>query len=71
MRYFVMIGLAIIAIVLLQTGPETADTAPAAGLSRPAPEFPSAAQRDWFNSAPIRMASLRGEVVLLEIWTFG
>lgn len=34
-----------------------------------APEFP--AGLDWLNTtAPLRMADLRGKIVLLEFWTF-
>lgn len=34
-----------------------------------APEFTGIAR--WFNSPPLRMASLRGKVVLVEFWTKG
>jgi hypothetical protein len=34
-----------------------------------APEFP--AGLDWLNTTqPLRMADLRGKIVLLEFWTF-
>jgi hypothetical protein len=33
-----------------------------------APEFPDGL--DWFNSAPLRMAELRGKVVILDFWTY-
>lgn len=34
-----------------------------------APEFPD--HLDWLNTAhPLRLAHLRGKVVLLEFWTF-
>lgn len=34
-----------------------------------APEFPP--QLDWLNTQqPLRMAALRGKIVLLEFWTF-
>lgn len=36
---------------------------------RPMPEFPSQADRDWLNSEPLQPEDLRGDVVLLEIWT--
>jgi hypothetical protein len=48
-------------------GPRGGAAAPA----RPAPEFPSADPGHWINSAPLRIADLRGQVVLLEVWTFG
>jgi hypothetical protein len=25
----------------------------------------------WINSAPLRLADLRGKVVLVEFWTYG
>ncbi len=71
MRYLVMIGLAVLGIVFLQAGRESANGEIEAGIDRPAPEFPTTDQVDWFNSSPLRMAALRGNVVLLEVWTFG
>ena len=35
------------------------------------PAFTSSAPRDWLNSAPLTVDSLRGKVVLLDFWTFG
>ncbi|HEY7639261.1 MAG TPA: redoxin family protein [Steroidobacteraceae bacterium] len=35
-----------------------------------APEFTHASQADWLNSAPLRLAQLRGKVVLIEFWAF-
>ncbi len=42
----------------------------AAGLGNwgPAPDILS---ETWLNSAPVRLADLRGKVVLVEFWTFG
>lgn len=34
---------------------------------RPAPEFPAST---WLNSEPLSLAELRGNVVLVEFWTF-
>ncbi|MCB0050689.1 MAG: redoxin domain-containing protein, partial [Caldilinea sp.] len=34
----------------------------------PAPEL---ANDTWFNSAPLRLADLRGKVVMVEFWTYG
>jgi hypothetical protein len=39
--------------------------------ARPAPDFPHRQAADWLNSAPLTMKSLRGKVVLLDVWTFG
>lgn len=35
-----------------------------------APEFTHTAPAEWINSAPLTLAGLRGEVVLVEFWTF-
>lgn len=33
------------------------------------PEFTSSAPERWINSEPLKKAALKGNVVLLEIWT--
>jgi len=38
---------------------------------RPLPAFTATAAQDWFNSAPLRVEDLRGQVVLIDVWTFG
>ena len=42
---------------------------PVAATSGSAPEFTGL--KTWFNSAPLRMADLRGKVVLVDFWTYG
>ncbi|MES2681937.1 MAG: redoxin domain-containing protein [Pseudomonadota bacterium] len=37
---------------------------------RPAPEFPKRSAEEWINSAPLTLASLKGQVVLIDFWTF-
>ena len=37
---------------------------------RPAPAFTGVAAQDWINSGPLRLEDLRGEVVLVDFWTF-
>ena len=39
-----------------------------AGVGMPAPEISG---QSWLNSEPLRIAELRGKVVLVEFWTFG
>ena len=39
-------------------------------LARQAPEFHQTSPEEWLNSAPLTMADLRGEVVLLHFWAF-
>lgn len=41
-----------------------------AGDDRPLPAFTHTAAQDWINSAPLTVGSLRGHVVLLDVWTF-
>jgi thiol-disulfide isomerase/thioredoxin len=36
----------------------------------PAPEFTRTDARSWINSPPLRIADLRGQVVLIDVWTF-
>lgn len=40
------------------------------GEMRPAPEFTTAAPDHWLNSKPLRLAEMRGKVILLNVWTF-
>lgn len=39
-----------------------------AGIGMPAPEISG---QSWLNSEPLRIAELKGKVVLVEFWTFG
>jgi thiol-disulfide isomerase/thioredoxin len=36
----------------------------------PGPEFTHPAAEDWINSPPLSMKDLRGQVVLIDFWTF-
>ena len=36
-----------------------------------APEFTHTSERDWINTQPLKLADLRGKVVLVDFWTFG
>ena len=36
---------------------------------RPIPEFPNQGPEAWVNSQPLKVADLRGKVVLIEVWT--
>ena len=41
-----------------------------AAMSADAPEFTHASPAEWLNSAPLKLADLRGSLVLIEFWTF-
>ncbi len=40
------------------------------GTAPNAPEFPHASTEEWINSEPLSLKHLRGQVVLLDFWTF-
>jgi thiol-disulfide isomerase/thioredoxin len=44
---------------------------PAAHAAAPGEPAPDVYGRQWINSPPVNMASLRNQVVLVEFWTFG
>lgn len=56
---------ALVALTLAAAAPFS----PAAAAPRTAPEFVGI--DTWLNSAPLTMAALRGQVVLVEFWTYG
>ena len=62
-------------LLLALTGCSMASTSVPANPSRTLPDMGSApelANETWLNvNAPLRLADLRGKVVLLEMWTFG
>lgn len=70
MRYQkISLALSILATVLLVVLVELSGRlAMAAVIGAPAPEL---AGQTWMNSAPLRLAELKGKVVLVEFWTFG
>jgi len=41
-----------------------------APLKRPLPAFTATSPAAWLNSPPLRVESLRGKVLLLDVWTF-
>lgn len=40
-------------------------------IGQAAPEFSQSTPQDWLNSEPLSLEKLRGEVVLIDFWTFG
>ncbi len=47
---------------------------PPSGLAEPMPRAPEFTRSDaaaWLNSPPLRLEDLRGQVLLVEFWTFG
>ena len=58
-----------LAFALLSGSRPEASAADAAG-ARAAPPFPSRSPKDWVGP-PVTWEALRGQVVLLHVWTFG
>ncbi len=56
-------ALALAAIGIPTTAREFADP-------QPAPDFTHSGAETWINSTPLKLAELRGKVVLLDFWTF-
>lgn len=61
---FRMLGIVSVALLAGWFSLRSAD----AMIGKPAPDLASST---WLNSAPLRLADLRGKVVLVEFWTFG
>ena len=59
-----------VAILSLAVTAACAEPARVAAEAPAAPEFTHRAAADWINSAPLTLAGLRGQVVLLDFWTF-
>ena len=50
--------------------PATAATPPSKPVPKPAPAFTQTGADAWINSAPLDIDNLRGQVLLLDVWTF-
>jgi hypothetical protein len=48
---------------------------PSAGFAEPGdrmlPDFPTRDPQLWINSSPLSSSGLRGQVVLIDVWTYG
>lgn len=67
MRTRLLVYTCLVTIVVMLFPNAGAVTAKAA---QPAPAFTHPDARDWINSAPLNWSALRGQVVLLDFWTF-
>ena len=38
---------------------------------KPLPEFEAPEPSSWVNSSPLTVAELRGDVLFVDVWTFG
>lgn len=68
MRHALFAATGFIVILALAAPGQAALTAPQQ--ARPAPAFTHERPADWINSKPLTLESLRGQVVLLNFWTF-
>ncbi len=62
------VTLLLITFLFISTGVLRKEPANSGEGGRPAPEITG---QTWFNAAPMRLADLKGKVVLVEFWTFG
>jgi thiol-disulfide isomerase/thioredoxin len=62
--------LVLFALVSRFGGPAAPVYAVEASDAPPAPEFTHSRTDDWINSEPLIVADLRGQVILLDFWTF-
>ena len=70
MKRFLLLGMALVAVLFLWRGrvPWTEGSGP---VDRPAPDFPTRDPGLWINSTPLSMGELKGQVVLIDVWTYG
>ena len=65
MRSFLIV---ICAAVLIEVA--TSEAAQTTAATTLAPEFTHAAAAQWLNSPPLKLADLKGQVILVEFWAF-
>ena len=63
-------AIALLLVLALVFGAMNARVASGETLARPLPAFTQSSREDWINSAPLRVEDLRGNVVLVDVWTF-
>ncbi len=66
----VLLSVAFAAVPWLASPGATAGLYPVSGRPAPAPEFTQTEADRWINSRPLKLADLRGKVVLIDFWTF-
>ena len=70
----VALGLMLAACAPAADAPESSAPEQENAVSKPLPEGPRAPELKnevWLNSGPLTTADLRGNVVLIDFWTFG
>ncbi len=55
-------------VLVVAGGPATSETLPA---QTPLPVFTQTTADAWLNGGPLQVKDLGGQVVLLDVWTFG
>ena len=64
-----VLSLIVAGVILWNRPMAPAQAAAPANAASPAPEFAQGTQ--WLQSEPLKLASLRGQVVIVHFWTFG
>lgn len=70
LRNLLLMALAAVVVFLLLRQGLMNSQAANDSLNRPAPEFTHGKALEWINSPPLKLSDLRGQVVLLDFWTF-
>ncbi|MGB0720886.1 MAG: redoxin domain-containing protein [Gammaproteobacteria bacterium] len=71
LRYLLMGAFVLLTVLtLLPTPPGLSPTARASSPPSVAPPFTQTSPEAWINSGPLTWDDLRGQVVLLDVWTF-
>lgn len=68
-RYLSLLACLVLGVCLMAISINTRGQAQ--GLDRPLPAFTRSDTASWLNSPPLTVDQLRGQVVLLDVWTFG
>ena len=70
-RIFLPVMALAAALLLSWTGWAPSWTRGSAAVGRSAPDFPTRDPNLWINSTPLSIGELKGQVVVIDVWTYG